>query len=143
MNMEAQYESDAKPDEAGRKQKEATADNRVGTRESNVETKSRNPSTIGRWGSSFWKDCQPMCPQNGSESGPESKGGSDYRNADETEDHSLEGRGERLVSAEEDGQEDSGKGQRGHSDVPAEEMLSDEYYEQDGEEQSDSMHGRL
>lgn len=37
---------------------------------------------------------------------------------------------------------DKGKGQRGHSDVPAEEMLSDEYYEQDGEEQSDSMHGR-
>ncbi|XP_050881731.1 protein CHROMATIN REMODELING 5 isoform X4 [Lathyrus oleraceus] len=142
MNMEAQYESDAEPDEAGRKQKEATADNRVGTRESNVETKSRNPSTIGRWGSSFWKDCQPMCPQNGSESGPESKSESDYRNADESEDHSLEGRGERLVSVEEDGQEDSGKGQRGHSDVPAEEMLSDEYYEQDGEEQSDSMHGR-
>ncbi|KAI5409850.1 Protein CHROMATIN REMODELING 5, variant 7 [Lathyrus oleraceus] len=29
MNMEAQYESDAEPDEAGRKQKEATADNRM------------------------------------------------------------------------------------------------------------------
>lgn len=33
-------------------------------------------------------------------------------------------------------------GQKGHSDVPADEMLSDEYYEQDGEDQSDSMHYR-
>ncbi|CAI8596430.1 unnamed protein product [Vicia faba] len=131
MNMEAQYESDAEPDEAGRKQKEATADDRVDTRELNEETMSRNPSTNGRWGSSFWQDCQPMCSQNG-----------DYRNVDESEHHSSEGREERLGSAEEDGHEDSGKGQRGHSDVPAEEMLSDEYYEQDGEEQSDSMHAR-
>ncbi|KAL5077735.1 hypothetical protein RYX36_016719 [Vicia faba] len=142
MNMEAQYESDAEPDEAGRKQKEATADDRVDTRELNEETMSRNPSTNGRWGSSFWQDCQPMCSQNGSESGPESESGSDYRNVDESEHHSSEGREERLGSAEEDGHEDSGKGQRGHSDVPAEEMLSDEYYEQDGEEQSDSMHAR-
>ncbi|MCH85089.1 chromodomain-helicase-DNA-binding protein 1-like [Trifolium medium] len=143
MNMEAQYESDVEPDDAGRKQNVATADDRVGTSESNVETTSRKPSsTIGRWGYSFWKDCQPMCPLNGSESGHESKSGSDYINAYESEDNSLEGRGERLDSEDEDGQKDSEKGQRAHSDVPAEEMLSDEYYEQDGEEQSDSVHYR-
>ncbi|GAU12600.1 hypothetical protein TSUD_132100 [Trifolium subterraneum] len=100
MNMEAQYESDGEPDDAGRKQNVATADDR------------------------------PMRPQNGSKSGHESKSGSDYINADESE-NNWEGRGERLDSEDEDGQKDS--------DVPAEEMLSDEYYDQDGEEQSDSV----
>ncbi|KAJ1394785.1 Chromodomain-helicase-DNA-binding protein 2 [Sesbania bispinosa] len=142
MNMEAQYESDGEPDGTSRLQKDATADDQVGTRESNIETTSRKTATVGSWGSSFWKDCQPMLPQNGSESGHESKSGSDYRNADESEDNSSEGRGERLDSEDDDGQKDSGKGPRGHSDVPAEEMLSDEYYEQDGEEPSDSLHYR-
>lgn len=142
MNMEAQHESDAEPDDASRKQNEAAAVDRLSTRESNVETTSRNPSTSERWGSSFLKDCQPMSPQNGSESGDDSKSGSDYRNEDESEDNSSEGRGEKFGSEDEDGQKDSGKGQRGDSDVPAEEMLSDDYYEQDGEKQSDSVHSR-
>ncbi|KAJ6967362.1 hypothetical protein NC652_004802 [Populus alba x Populus x berolinensis] len=34
------------------------------------------------------------------------------------------------------------RGGKGHSDVPADEMLSDVYYEQDGEDQSDSVHYR-
>jgi len=142
MNMEAQYESDAEPDDASRKQNEAAAVDRLSTRESNVEMTSRNPSTSERWGSSFLKDCQPMSPQNGSDSGDDSKSGPDYRNGDESEDNSSEGRGEKFGSEDEDGQKDSGKGQRGDSDVPAEEMLSDDYYEQDGEEQSDSVHSR-
>lgn len=142
MNMEAQYESDAELDDASRKQNEAAAVDRLSTRESNVETTSRNPSTSERWGSSFLKDYQPMSPQNGSESGGDSKSGSDYRNEDESEDNSSEGRREKFGSEDEDGQKDSGKGQRGDSDVPAEEMLSDDYYEQDGEEQSDSVHSR-
>ncbi|XP_061347775.1 protein CHROMATIN REMODELING 5-like [Gastrolobium bilobum] len=142
MNTEQQYGSDGEPDGASGLQNEATADDRVGTRESNLETTGRKTATVGRWGSTFWKDCQPMCPQNGSESGRESKSGSDYRNAGMSEDNWSEGRGERLDSEDDDGQKESGKGSRGHSDVPAEEMLSDEYYEQDGEEQSDSLHYR-
>ncbi|KAK7304942.1 hypothetical protein VNO77_42836 [Canavalia gladiata] len=142
MNMEAQYESDSELDGASRLQKEATADDRVATIESNAENMDSKTATVGRWGTTFWKDCQPMCPQNGSESGHESKSGSDYRNADESDDNLSDGRVERLNLEDDDGQKDSGKGPRGHSDISAEEMLSDEYYEQDGEEQSDSLHYR-
>ena len=95
----------------------------------------------GKWGSTFWKDCQPSCPQGGSDSGQDAKSGSDYRNAVGSEDNSSDVREDRL-----DSEDDAGpkvrKGQRGHADIPADEMLSDEYYEQDGEEQSDSMHYR-
>ncbi|XP_027343155.1 protein CHROMATIN REMODELING 5-like [Abrus precatorius] len=142
MNMEAPYESDSDPDGVCRQQREATGVDRIGTRESNAENMGCKPATVGRWGTTFWKDCQPMCPQNGSESGHESKSGSDYRNADGSDDNLSENRGERLNSEDDDRQKNSGKGPRGHSDIPAEEMLSDEYYEQDGEEQSDSLQYR-
>ncbi|KAK7300222.1 hypothetical protein RJT34_11062 [Clitoria ternatea] len=140
MNMEAQYESDGEPDGASRLQTEATADDGDALKESNLQTSGSKTAMVGSWGSTFWKDCRPMCPQNGSESGQESKSGSDYRNADGSEDNSLDGRYGRLDSDDDDGQKEAEKGPRGHSDVPAEEMLSDEYYEQDGEEQSDSLH---
>ncbi|TKY46708.1 CHROMATIN REMODELING 5 [Spatholobus suberectus] len=141
MNMEVQYESGSERD-GSRLQKEAAADDQVGTRESNMENVGSKTATVGRWGTTFWKDCQPMCPENGFESGHESKSGSEYRNADGSDDNLSEGRGENLDSEDDDGPNDSGKGPRGHSDIPAEEMLSDEYYEQDGEEQSDSLHYR-
>ncbi|XP_027368261.1 protein CHROMATIN REMODELING 5-like isoform X2 [Abrus precatorius] len=142
MNMEAQYESDGEPDGASRLQTEATADDGDDLKEANLQTTGSKTAMVGRWGSTFWKDCRPMCPQNGSESGQESKSGSDYKNADGSEDNSLDGRAEKFDSDDDDRQKDAGKGPRAHSDVPAEEMLSDEYYEQDGEEQSDSMHYR-
>ncbi|KAI4305991.1 hypothetical protein L6164_029311 [Bauhinia variegata] len=142
MNMDAQYQSDDEPDSANRLPNEATVDDGVGMRESNLHDNGRKTAMVGRWGSTFWKDCQPMCPQNGSESGQESKSGSDYRNADGSEDNSSDGRRGRLDLEDDDEQKEAGKGPRSHSDVPAEEMLSDEYYEQDGEEQSDSMHYR-
>ncbi|KAG5064610.1 hypothetical protein JHK85_005793 [Glycine max] len=140
MNMEAQYDSDGEPDGSSRLQTEATADDGDAVKESNLQTTGSKTAMVGRWGSTFWKDCGQMDPQNGSESGQESKSGSDYRNADGSEDNSLDGRAGRLDSDDDDGQKEAGKGPRGHSDVPAEEMLSDEYYEQDGEEQSDSLH---
>ncbi|KAL2973168.1 hypothetical protein AAZX31_14G032700 [Glycine max] len=140
MNMEAQYESDGEPDGSSRLQTEATADDGDAVKESNLQTTGSKTAMVGRWGSTFWKDCGQMDPQNGSESGQESKSGSDYRNADGSEDNSLDGRVVRVDSDDDDGQKEAGKGPRGHSDVPAEEMLSDEYYEQDGEEQSDSLH---
>lgn len=140
MNMEAQYQSDGEPDGASRLQNEAIADDGVATRESTLQTTGSKTAMTGRWGSTFWKDWQPLCPQNGYESGQEPKGGSDYRNEDGSEDNSLDGRGERLDTEDDDEQREAGKGPLGHSDVPAEEMLSDEYYEQDGEEQCDSLH---
>ncbi|BAT80849.1 Protein CHROMATIN REMODELING 5 [Vigna angularis] len=142
MNMEAQYESEGEPNGSGRLQTEATMDDGDAVKDSNLQTAGSKTATMGRWGSTFWKDCGQMGPQNGSESGQESKSGSDYRNADGSEDNSLDGRAERLDSDDDDGQKEAGKGPRGLSDVPAEEMLSDEYYEQDGEDQSDSLHYR-
>lgn len=133
MNVDAQYHSDVEPE--GRLQNEATADG-VG----NIQSTGSKTAMVGRWGSTFWKDCQPMSHQNGQEYGQESQSGSDYRNAEGAEDNSSDGRGERLDSEDDDGQKGAGKGPRGHSDVPAEEMLSDEYYEQ--EEHSDSLHYR-
>lgn len=141
INMDAQYHSDGEPEGASRLQNEATVDDGVGMREeSNLQSTGSKAAMAGRWGSTFWKDCQPMCHQNGTEYGQESQSGSDYRNAEGAEDNSSDGRGERLDSEDDDGQKEVGKGPRGHSDVPAEEMLSDEYYEQ--EEQSDSLHYR-
>ncbi|KAI4308165.1 hypothetical protein L6164_031267 [Bauhinia variegata] len=142
MNMDVQYQSDGEPDSANGLQNEATIDDGVGMKESSLQATERKTAMVGRWGSTFWKGCQPMRPQNGSESGQESKSGSDYRNAEGSEDNSSDGRRERLDLEEDDEQKEAGKGPRGHSDVPAEEMLSDEYYEQDGEEQSDSLHYR-
>lgn len=133
MNMEAQYESEGEPDGSSRLQTETTVDDGDAVKESNLQTG-------GGWGSTFWKDCGQMGTHNGSESGQESKSGSDYRNADGSEDNSLDGRAGRLDSDDDDGQKEAVKGPRSHADVPAEEMLSDEYYEQDGEEQSDSLH---
>uniref|UniRef100_K7L9V7 Chromodomain-helicase-DNA-binding protein 1-like C-terminal domain-containing protein n=1 Tax=Glycine max TaxID=3847 RepID=K7L9V7_SOYBN len=117
MKMEVQYGSYSEPD-GSRLQKEATTDDRVGTRESNIEN----------MGNKTAADCQPMCPPNGSELAHESK----------------KDRGESLDSEDDDdGLKDSGKGSIGHSGIPAEEMLSDEYYEQNGEEQSVSLHCRV
>ncbi|KAG5138276.1 hypothetical protein JHK82_023007 [Glycine max] len=133
--MEVQYGSYSEPD-GSRLQKEATTDDRVGTRESNIENMGNKTAAVGGWGTTFWKDCQPMCPPNGSELAHESKNGSD--------DNLSEDRGESLDSEDDDdGLKDSGKGSIGHSGIPAEEMLSDEYYEQNGEEQSVSLHCRV
>ncbi|OIW02825.1 hypothetical protein TanjilG_29601 [Lupinus angustifolius] len=142
MNTEAQYQSDGEPDGASRLQnEEAAIDDGAANRESNLQTAASKTTTVGRWGSTFWKDCQPMHPQNGSESGHESKSESDYRNEDGSEGNSLDGKGERLDS-EDDEQKEEGKGPVGHHDAPAEEMLSDEYYEQDEAEQRNSLQQR-
>ncbi|KAG0487908.1 hypothetical protein HPP92_006719 [Vanilla planifolia] len=55
-------------------------------------------------------------------------------------------RGRRFSDDSLEESNDQGDGehfQKGQADVPAEEMLSDDYYEQDGEEHSDSLHGRV
>lgn len=72
--------------------------------------------TTGRWGSTFWKDCQPMHQKHGSE---ESKSSSAYNNEN--------GSGNDLSEVDK-----ANKGQN------VDEMLSDDYYELDGDDQSDS-----
>lgn len=142
MNMDVKYQSEDKHDGANnRLQNEAAADEVAGAGVSNSQSSGRRTTVAGKWGSTFWKDCQPMCPQGGSDSGQDTKSGSEYRNAVGSEDNSSDIRADRFDS-EDDGRPKVRKGQRGHSDIPADEMLSDEYYEQDGEEQSDSMHYR-
>lgn len=135
INLDAQYESDGQPDDAGRSQYDVAADNGV-----NLLQPSGRRNVAGKWGSTFWKDCQPMSAQGAVDSGQDSK--SDSKNADGSGDNISDDRDGRLESEDEEGQKDVGKGNKGHSDVPADEMLSDEYYEQDGEDQSDSMHYR-
>lgn len=95
----------------------------------------RRVNLAGKWGSGFWKDCQPMGPSGRSGSGEESKSGSEYKNEEESDEVS-DGREDQLDSEDEGRQKQMGKGRS----VPADEMLSDEYYEQDGDDQSDSLH---
>ncbi|CAL5439450.1 unnamed protein product [Camellia sinensis] len=72
----------------------------------------------------------------------ESKSGSEYKNEDGSEEDSLDEREDRLGPEGDDGQNEADKVRRGQIDVPADEMLSDDYYEQDVDDQSDSLHYR-
>ncbi|XP_024019941.1 protein CHROMATIN REMODELING 5 isoform X1 [Morus notabilis] len=137
MNMDAQEQSEGEPDDASRLQNEATV-NDDGRTVGNLQPSGRRTAMAGKWGSTFWKDCQPMHSQNALDSGQDS----DYRNVDGSYDNSSDGREQRLDSEDDDGPKYAGKGQQGPSDVATDEMLSDEYYEQDGKEQSDSVNYR-
>ncbi|XWS28344.1 hypothetical protein CRYUN_Cryun25bG0060400 [Craigia yunnanensis] len=128
--MDAQYQSDGEPDDSARLHNEVAADN-------GAEGRRIAP---GKWGSIFWNDCQPLDHQSGSDSGQDLK--SDRKNLEGSEYNSSDDRDDRLESEDDEAQLEVGKAQRGHSDVPADEMLSDEYYEQDGEEQSDTTNYR-
>ncbi|XP_060174119.1 protein CHROMATIN REMODELING 5 isoform X2 [Lycium barbarum] len=97
----------------------------------------RRVNLAGKWGSEFWKDCQPMGPSGRSGSGEESKSGSEYKNEEEFDEVS-DGREDQLESEDEGRRKEMGKSRN----VPVDEMLSDEYYEQDGDDQSDSLHYR-
>lgn len=132
LKMDGQYQSDGETNGASRLQNETGADDGVDTKVSNLQPSTRRTALAGKWGSSFWKDCQPMGPQGGSDSGQESKSGSDYKNEEGSDDNSSEDYDGHKV----------GKRQKGQTDVPADEMLSDDYYEQDGEDQNDPLHYR-
>lgn len=140
INMDVQYQSDGELEDANRLQNEAAAVDHGGVRDLNLQPSGRRTALAGRWGSTFWKDCQPMRPNTaGSDSGQDSK--YEYKNMEVSDDNSSDEREDRLESQDE-GQKPASKAPKGYSDVPADEMLSDEYYEQDGEEQSDSMQYR-
>lgn len=131
MNVGAQYQSDDEPYGTRMVQNEAQADN--GIRLNNLQPSGRRSANTGQWGSSFWKDCKPMCPPGASDSGQDSKSGSENKYAENSDDNLTDARD----SDNDEGEKKVGRLQRGHPDVPAEEMLSDEYYEQDGDDQSD------
>ncbi|GAY42250.1 hypothetical protein CUMW_065340 [Citrus unshiu] len=135
INMDVQYQSDGEPDDANRLQNEAAAVDHGGVRDLNMQPSGRRTALAGRWGSTFWKDCQPRGPNTaGSDSGQDSK--YEYKNMEGSYYNSSDEREDRLESQDE-GQKPANKAAKGYSDVPADEMLSDEYYEQDGEEQND------
>ncbi|GMI97402.1 chromatin remodeling 5 [Hibiscus trionum] len=134
IDINAQYQSDGEQDGAVGLRNDVAADNGAGVSNLNSQQTGRRIAP-GKWGSTFWKDCQPMDRRGGSDSGQDSK--SDHKNLEASEYNSSN---DRLESEDDEAQK--GKAQRSHSDVPADEMLSDEYYEQDGEEQRDTMHYR-
>ncbi|KAF0907372.1 hypothetical protein E2562_015866 [Oryza meyeriana var. granulata] len=78
----------------------------------------------GPWGTNFLKDRRPT--QTAKEEPLTSDRGMEYGSAASSHD-------DMDASGEDD------ELNRGHGEVPAEEMLSDDYYQQDGEEQSDSL----
>ncbi|XP_038692597.1 protein CHROMATIN REMODELING 5-like isoform X2 [Tripterygium wilfordii] len=124
MNMDLRYQSDGEPDELGALQSEATAENDGAVvSNSNLQSSGRRSALSGKWGSTFWQDCQPMGSRGEFDSGHGS-------------------RDDGLELEDGDGKTDVGKSHRDHSDVPANEMFSDECYELDGEHQNDSMHRR-
>lgn len=102
----------------------------------------RRTDAVGKWGSSFWKDCQPTDPREVSESGRRPKNfDSGYKGEEGSEGNFSHERDDKDSEYYE-GQRDDEEVQRGQADVPADEMLSDDYYEQDGDEQSDTLHYR-
>uniref|UniRef100_M4F7Z7 Protein CHROMATIN REMODELING 5 n=1 Tax=Brassica campestris TaxID=3711 RepID=M4F7Z7_BRACM len=116
MNLDVQYQCEAEPGSSIGQQSQTGV----------AVSSGRRTGVSGKWGSTFWKDCQPMGQRDGAGSAK----------------HSLEylSNSEKLDS-ENENEEDKGmnKQQSGQGDVPAEEMLSDEYYEQDEDNQSDHV----
>ncbi|PKA67000.1 CHD3-type chromatin-remodeling factor PICKLE [Apostasia shenzhenica] len=125
----SQYQSEEEPSDAGRQQSDNSAGNAR-------DRTSRRTHPAGTWGSSFWKDCQPMWGSNEDAYGSKKLEGESYY-----ETKKSGGRSPEDSCEESDGQRDE-QFLKGQIDVPADEMLSDDYYEQDGEEHSDSLHGR-
>lgn len=95
----------------------------------------RTGGSAGKWGSTFWSGRLPVGSHDISDSGHESRSGSEYRNDEGSEGNSSGGGEDRLESDDCDGQKETEK-------VPADEMLSDEYYEQDGDDQNDTLQSR-
>ncbi|KAH6834273.1 chromatin remodeling 5 [Perilla frutescens var. hirtella] len=92
----------------------------------------RGTTMGGKWGSTFWKDYPPARTSRGpSESGEESKSGSEYKGSEVEEE--SDGVEDRMESENDDMAHKDMTG-KGFQAVPADEMLSDEYYEQDGDD---------
>ncbi|KAF7120884.1 hypothetical protein RHSIM_Rhsim13G0216000 [Rhododendron simsii] len=142
IRMDNRYRSDDEPDDASRIQDDRVQDDAVieNGRISSLQPSGRRTALVGKWGSTFWKDCQPMQAHGGGlESGQESKSGSEYKSEEGSEGDSSDAGEARAGSEDDDEYKETEKVQRDHVDVPVDEMLSDDYYEQDGDDQSDSL----
>lgn len=134
IDKDSDMKMDGQVDVASRLQYEgATDDGKM----SNLPS-AKGGSHSRKWGSTFWKVCQPMNSHAESESGQESKSGSEYKNEEASDCDSSDAQEERLRS--EDGNRQKLEIQRGQGDLPVDEMSSDDYYEQDGDDQSDSLY---
>ncbi|XP_058107074.1 protein CHROMATIN REMODELING 5 isoform X1 [Magnolia sinica] len=145
MKVDDQYRSEEErgDDNDSRLQNETDGGDAIGSRMQNLQPSGRRTALTGKWGSSFWKDFQPMPTREGSGSEQDSKNmDSDYRSDEGSPGNSPAVRKDGLESEDDDGPNDAEEVQRGQADVPTDEMLSDDYYEQDGDEQSDSLHHR-
>ncbi|KAI3840501.1 hypothetical protein MKX03_000788 [Papaver bracteatum] len=138
LNIDDRSGSEGEQDVGSRIEDETTS-----MRIENSQLSETRTAQAGKWGSSFWKDCQPLGPQERSEAARDSKNmGSNCRSEDGFDNYDLNDEEDRLQTQDYDAQAEADDLQRSQADVPAEEMLSDDYYEQDGEEPSDSMHYR-
>ncbi|KAJ4969882.1 hypothetical protein NE237_002981 [Protea cynaroides] len=143
LKTDDQSQSEDEPDDSTVLPNVTAGENSTGRRPLNPQPPGRRTGAVGKWGSSFWMDCQPMSPREGSGSVRDLKDvGTDYKSDEGSEGNSSDGRVDRLESEDYDPQKEVEEGQKGQMDVPADEMLSDDYYEQDGEEQSDTLHHR-
>lgn len=133
VDLNAQYRSDGETRDGGKLQDDVAASDGALP---NLQVSTKKMGLSASWGSTFWKDCQPTRP--GSESGPESKSSSGYRNEEGSEDESLGRREDRSEL------EDLERVGRGQACVSVDEMLSEDYYEQDGNAKpSASSHQRV
>lgn len=99
--------------------------------ENTHQPSTRSANAVGKWGSSFWKDCQPMESHRGLESGEESKSGSEYKGSElEGDSNGVEDR----IDSENDEIRQKEVDDKVRQRVLADDMLSDEYYEQDDDE---------
>lgn len=123
MNMDIQYQCEAEPGSSIGQQNQTGA----------AVPSGRRTGVSGKWGSTFWRDCQPMGQRDGSGSAKHSLSG--YKHSED-----YLSNGEKLDSENENDEDIAmNKQQSGQADIPAEEMLSDEYYEQDEDSQSDHV----
>ncbi|KAJ9542713.1 hypothetical protein OSB04_029219 [Centaurea solstitialis] len=117
-----QYGSDGEPYAVSRLQYDASAGDGDGGLSNLQPSNMKKPA--GRWGSTFWKDCQPMHQKPASESLQESKSSSGYKN-------------------EEGSDNDLSEVDKAHKGQNVDEMLSDDYYEQEEDDQVDPLRRKL
>ncbi|KAL9253974.1 CHROMATIN REMODELING 5-like protein [Drosera capensis] len=135
INIDDHYPSEEEQEDANRGQNGVATVDGAEMRELDSQTSSRRSGLNGKWGSTFWKDCQPMSSQVGPDIAHQSRTGFEYRNEDASEGTSSDAGQSRSGSEDYHGHEEMEK-------VPADDMLSDEYFEQDVEDHSDSVHYR-
>ncbi|KAF5767792.1 putative DNA helicase chromatin remodeling SNF2 family [Helianthus annuus] len=119
---DGRYGSDGEPYAMSRMQYDTTAGNGEGSL-SNLQASTSTKKAAGRWGSTFWKDYQPMHQKPELESMQESKSSSGYKN-------------------EEGSDNDLSEVDKAHKGQNVDEMLSDDYYEQE-EDQGDALRNKF